>query len=81
VDLQYVDGLDELPGAPGAAAELAARAPQGTRTFGVGVDGGDLLLVPVDKEDPLPDPQRVTVVVSEIATGMIEGACRLGLTA
>ena len=47
----------------------------------MGVDGGDLLLVPVDKEDPLPDPQRVTVVVSEIATGMIEGACRLGLTA
>ena len=29
---------------------------------GLGLDGGDLLLVPVDEEDPLPDPLRVAAV-------------------
>ena len=29
---------------------------------GLGLDGGDLLLVPVGEEDPLPDPLRVAAV-------------------
>ena len=31
---------------------------------GVGADGGDLLLVPVDEEHPLPDPRRRIAAVT-----------------
>ena len=35
----------------------------------LGLDGGDLLLVPVDEEDPLPDPLRVAAVGLVIGRG------------